>query len=272
MHPSILYALTFAPAVVSVAFFVVLKRRQRPATELPLKPAVRIASLNISDTRERGWWMALLSTLLLPAGAAALLTFSWQVIPERFPVHWGIDGQPNGWANRSFGSVFGMLILDVVLVGMFGLLGGLIARSSPGHEGRATLIKTVRTILIACAWFIALLLCSVSLLPLARNPTSLVPFVLTGAVLFSVGIVGYVFARATQTKDIITASQNTTEIQHWKAGFFYFNPSDSALMVPKREGFGYTLNFGRPVCWLILAAILLVPLVLPLFLHVTSHR
>ena len=71
---------------------------------------------------------------------------------------------------------------------------------------------------------------------------------------------------------IIVASQNSTDGRFWKAGLFYFNPGDSALMVPKRQGFGYTLNFGRPVCWLIFALILLLPLILPLFLNVSSRR
>lgn len=71
---------------------------------------------------------------------------------------------------------------------------------------------------------------------------------------------------------IIVASQNSTDGRFWKAGLFYFNPGDSALMVPKRQGFGYTLNFGRPVCWVIFALILLLPLILPLFLHVSSRR
>ncbi len=116
------------------------------------------------------------------------------------------------------------------------------------------------------------LLCSASLLPLAHNPTNFVPFLLLGAVIFGLGVVGYVAFRAIRMEQIIIASQNTTDGRHWKAGLFYFNPSDSALMVPKREGFGYTLNFGQPVCWLILASILLLPLILPLFVHVSSRR
>jgi uncharacterized membrane protein len=28
----------------------------------------------------------------------------------------------------------------------------------------------------------------------------------------------------------------------WKAGIFYYNPSDPALLVRKRSGLGYTMN------------------------------
>ena len=30
----------------------------------------------------------------------------------------------------------------------------------------------------------------------------------------------------------------------WKWGVFYFNPDDPSILVEKRSGLGYTLNFG----------------------------
>ena len=35
----------------------------------------------------------------------------------------------------------------------------------------------------------------------------------------------------------------------WKLGIFYYNPRDPALMVEKRFGIGYTLNFGNRLSW-----------------------
>ena len=55
---------------------------------------------------------------------------------------------------------------------------------------------------------------------------------------------------------------------HWK-GFFYCNPEDPQLLVPKRYGIGYTLNFGNPWSWALLAMIL-VMLALPVVLSVVS--
>ena len=111
------------------------------------------------------------------------------------------------------------------------------------------------------------MICVVSLLPLSHNPTRLVPLITIGATVFSLGIVAFTVFRAFRMERIMLASQNSTDGRYWRAGLFYFNPGDSAVMVPKRNGFGYTLNFGRPVCWLILAAILLGPLLLPLLLR-----
>jgi uncharacterized membrane protein len=38
------------------------------------------------------------------------------------------------------------------------------------------------------------------------------------------------------------------------------NPEDPALLVEKRFGFGWTLNFANPMSWVLLAAIVGVPL------------
>jgi len=48
----------------------------------------------------------------------------------------------------------------------------------------------------------------------------------------------------------------------WYAGYFYNNPDDPALFVPKRFGFGWTLNFGHPRSTLFLIGLLLLLLVL----------
>jgi uncharacterized membrane protein len=42
------------------------------------------------------------------------------------------------------------------------------------------------------------------------------------------------------------AVQSPDDDSHWKAGLFYVNPDDPALLVPKRLGIGWTINFGRP--------------------------
>ena len=43
---------------------------------------------------------------------------------------------------------------------------------------------------------------------------------------------------------------------NWKFGIFYYNPGDKRLFLPKRNpALGYTLNFGNPYCYLIIAAL-----------------
>jgi len=47
---------------------------------------------------------------------------------------------------------------------------------------------------------------------------------------------------------------NRDDDRHWTAGQFYFNRDDHRILVPKRLGFGRTLNFAHPVSWVLFAA------------------
>ncbi len=272
MRQAVFYTSIFLPTIIILALFAIRKIRPKATSSDIPQAVVRTASLTDETHNERSWWFGLLPTLLVIGATASLLAGRWQTLPERFPIHWGIHGQPDGWANRSFATVFGLLILALGLTVGLGLLGDLIARSSPGHRGRSTMIGTTRTILIACSWFVTILLCSISLLPLTHDPSNLVPLLLLGCLVFSLGIIAYVAYRSTRMARTIAAAQNSTDGQFWKAGLIYYNPDDSALMVPKREGFGYTLNFGRPVCWFIFGAILLLPLLLPFLMQISRNR
>ena len=39
--------------------------------------------------------------------------------------------------------------------------------------------------------------------------------------------------------------------EHWKEGIFYWNKDDASLILPKRFGVGWTMNWARPAAWLI---------------------
>ena len=47
----------------------------------------------------------------------------------------------------------------------------------------------------------------------------------------------------------------------WKAGQFYFNRDDRRILVPKRLGFGRTLNFAHPVAWVLFAAPIIIAVI-----------
>lgn len=45
--------------------------------------------------------------------------------------------------------------------------------------------------------------------------------------------------------------------EHWKAGIFYWNKGDASLILPKRFGVGWTMNWARPAAWVIVGGITL---------------
>jgi len=52
------------------------------------------------------------------------------------------------------------------------------------------------------------------------------------------------------------------EPKNWKGGIFYYNPSDSRCFVPKRLGIGWTINFARPLSYLVLIALIIFALLI----------
>ena len=46
--------------------------------------------------------------------------------------------------------------------------------------------------------------------------------------------------------------------RHWVAGVFYVNHDDPAVMVPKRFGVGWTVNFARPSVIIVSVALIAV--------------
>ena len=81
----------------------------------------------------------------------------------------------------------------------------------------------------------------------------------------------YVAYQAVGMPDTVVAAQKSTADRFWHGGILYSNSADQALFVPKRDGFGYTVNFARPSAWLLLALLLAVPLMIPLLLRVLSR-
>lgn len=53
--------------------------------------------------------------LAIAIDLAVALAF-WRQLPERVPIHWGMDGRPNGWASRTF-AAFGIPLLAILLWG-----------------------------------------------------------------------------------------------------------------------------------------------------------
>ena len=45
--------------------------------------------------------------------------------------------------------------------------------------------------------------------------------------------------------------------EHWKAGIFYWNKDDASLILPKRFGVGWTMNWARPAAWAIVGGLTL---------------
>lgn len=78
------------------------------------------------------WTLIFTSILiLLPIAIGMLL---WNMLPEQMPVHWGVTGEVDGWAHKSF-TIFG---LPIILLGLHWLcvLGTVITTKTDTIKGK----------------------------------------------------------------------------------------------------------------------------------------
>lgn len=215
-----------------------------------------------------GWLLQSLPFAILVA-TASYLNAQWDAIPERFPVHWGLDGQPNGWSTRTPMGVYGPLLMGAAIMAGVALMayGSLsrarVVRISGTGTAHRDFQHQVGYFLVAVEYFLATCFSGVALLPLIGNLGAAPILIFT--ILFVVllfPLTHWLNARRAPVADMPSYEfvGDGTLDEHWKLGLFYFNPDDSALLVEKRVGIGWTLNFGRSLSWVIMLLILVLPL------------
>ncbi|MGA9884788.1 MAG: DUF5808 domain-containing protein [Candidatus Acidiferrales bacterium] len=238
-------------------------------------PLVREAELAPRAGHLPGGWLLQAGPFAIFFAAAIYLRAHWEQIPEIFPVHWGIDGRPNGWSARTTIGVYGPLILGAAIVAglsliTYGVLHEARVIRVPGSASHGRdFPNQVGYFLSGMEYFLAILLSFVALSPLLGPPN--IAFVLIGSIVLIV-IVFVAAHHLNQTRahqispELLSGDQGVfgdgTLDEHWKMGIFYYNPDDPALLVEKRFGIGYTFNFARGLAWVILALLIIIPLAL----------
>jgi uncharacterized membrane protein len=253
------YPVMIAPMMVATSIaIVVFYWREAEALRNLAPPAPMPGEVELNLAHEKlplGWWIGFVPFLWM-AAVCLYLVSQWDHIPERFPIHWGVDGAANGWATKSVRGVFmGPIIFGVIAVWMLGF--GLAVwhgtrRSSPWRKPMVNMMSAV-------VWAMAVLLSAVSLLPLWGEPSpgTMAPV----AVLFVILILGTIVYSLRLVRDISAGPEYTPD-SAWHGGILYFNREDHALFVEKRVGIGLSMNFGNPLSWVFLLFPLLLPVIL----------
>lgn len=265
------------------AYFAIYYRARRRVLSHAIVPTtVREAQVSRRVGRRRvpGGWVIAAGPFALLAASAGYLTAHWQHIPARLVMHWGIDGQPDRWAQRSFGAVYLPVIVAAgVLLAMTLLLYGMTHWLRPIHAGglegehEARYRRTASVLLLVLEYWIAGLFSWLGVRPLLPHAFQQPPVaiaivpgliaVTATAILLWLGQGGSRIPRGEPSDpQSRIAIGDRTEDRFWRLGIFYFNRGDPSVLVEKRFGIGYTVNFARPVAWLILLLPLLTVIVI----------
>jgi len=262
-----------------------LRARERVMRHAVVPVSVREATLAPRAAYLPGGWILQLGPFVLLLATTIYLRLRWDRIPDRFPVHWGIDGQPNGWSVRTPMGVFGPLligfgILAAISLMTYGVLHHARVICVPGLSGmKYDFPHRIGLFLVAVEFFIAAMFSLAGLLPFLGNPGPAPVLILTIVMLAAMfPLAAWVNQGRAHPVTSFSATLGSslgdgTRDQDWKWGMFYYNPDDAALFVEARFGVGYTINFGHASAWIIMAglfALIFVPL--GIALSALSHR
>jgi uncharacterized membrane protein len=179
--------------------------------------------------------------------AAGWLHLHWDHIPSRFPVHYGVNGLPSRWAERTTKGVYGLLLFGAEICAWVVLM----ALATWFGSRRSRLRSDVLGFTIATEYLLGILFALIALQPLLRIPAWVLAI---APIAILVPLIIVINSRMSKSREPMDPTPN----ECWGGGVFYYNPNDSALFVEKRDGLGFTFNFANRWCWVLLLGLALV--------------
>jgi uncharacterized membrane protein len=269
--PRSIFASMGTQYVGSWAAWVLAYRRAKPFALVVHPSSPRVASLEPRTQGIPGGPVVAAVPLLVLAGSALLLWMNWDQIPDRFPSHWSADGTPTGWRTRSVWGVFGPLIMaGAVTTTMLWMARAIgtgtrqVAASGIAAQLERRFKRGNAAYLVVSAYFMAILFSLMVVRPILAHTTRLptgVWIVLALVIVLSFGVTAWMYwigqgGRQRVPVDEVVPPGDGSSDDGWKMGMIYYNPADPALLVERRMGCGWTLNFGNRMSWLIIAVLL----------------
>ncbi|HEX6818099.1 MAG TPA: DUF5808 domain-containing protein [Ktedonobacterales bacterium] len=210
-------------------------------------------------------WIAEVLPIAIIAATAVYLALTYPSVPARFPSHFDVNGTPNGYSTKSVASYFTLIWTQLSLEVILTLLAVLVvgARSLPGEAETRFRRIWVRFLYVLKVGVLVLLgVIAVAIgnaavtgtgpsVALIVLPIVLLLLVLGGSLILSLRT-GQGGARLSPT----APATDRMSDRFWFLGSIYVNRSDPSVFVERRFGVGWTMNFGNPLAWLVMAVIL----------------
>lgn len=208
------------------------------------------------------WWNLLYLPVIL--ATLALTAALYPSMPDVVPIHMNATGQVDdtiakGWVVFAFPAA-----IQLFLGGAFASSHWMIRRSKRPVSTEAPASSSLAYGAFARAQSLALLAAGM----LVQASIALMPLSFAGVISMGHAAVGVavvcVAACAVTLGTSAAYGQSGTRLlrhtpaartldfdddEHWKAGIFYVNREDPAVILPRRFGVGWAMNWGNPRAW-----------------------
>jgi uncharacterized membrane protein len=213
-------------------------------------------------------WLWLAPALLVTLATAVIGVIRYPSMPQMLAVHYGLKGVPNRLAAKSVGTAFSLVFVQIgVTALLMGIAAAIFFGSRPDIDparpvGSARWHRQYMSLgakaLLGLVAMIDVGMLGSSLLMWTGTVTVWAKLVIVLPILAADLVAVVVLARNNRVPD--EGEQDTGLIhwdddKYWRGGLFYINGEDHALMVPRRFGLGWTLNFGNPRAAMLLAGV-----------------
>lgn len=210
---------------------------------------------------------------------ATLLTgvLGYDYFPDQIPMKFNLNGEITNIASKTYGTVLWPVFAQITMLLIFVLVQYGISSSKQIIESSDPEGSVKRNIIFRQRWskfsmvFSFLLIAMFYFIMLSMRfdwsgkVQTIVPLVFIGLILIGTLILtittGQGGSRIKLSDNAERGSETSADHdKYWKLGLFYFNWNDPAIFVEKRFGVGWTINFARPIAWIILLAIIALPI------------
>lgn len=213
-------------------------------------------------------WVWLVPALVITVATVVTGVILYPSMPAVLAVHHNANGSPDRRAAKSIGTAFTLVFVQIGMTALLGAIAAAIVHRSrpdidPAHPHssarwhRRYLTLAAKTLLALVA-AIDLGMLGASLLMWTGTVTAWAPLVVVLPILTAAVVAIVVLAKNNRVRDEEEPDTGLThrdDDKYWRGGLFYVNRDDHALMIPRRFGVGWTLNFGNPQAAMLLAAV-----------------
>ncbi|GAA4494940.1 DUF5808 domain-containing protein [Actinoallomurus oryzae] len=241
---------------------------------------VAVADTSLRTDPERYPWLWAAPAAVLTLATVIIGAVAYPGMPARLAIHFGPAGRPDHYAAKSFASAFGPVLAQVASTILLLAIAGVALRSRAQLDAEDPQAATRhRRFVAASARALLVLAGCTSVTFLFGSLANWHLISAPGPVIAALNVVPAVLGAAAILVVVIRVGQggsrlrlggpaagragtvNRDDDRLYRLGIFYYNPDDPAVFVPKRFGFGWTLNLARPVTWLIGGLLLVMVLI-----------
>lgn len=224
-----------------------------------------------------GGLLAALLPLVVLLGLGLWAVPHVDLFPSRLAVHWGFGG-PDRWVITSSRAIIVLLaqhasICLVLIASAWGVLhwSRRICISGPSASSERQFRRRTILLILTVEYFTILppIFSLLQASALAMKVWSVALIATVVAFVISLAHAGQGGARPTETRRGPIGDR--TADARWIGGLLYFNPTDPALLVERRMGIGWTVNFGNPWSWVPVIAVAVIAVTAPLTLRGGSN-